>query len=75
MQRIPLTAVRFFRHRPKVADRSSQMSDEHLPSGYYIPRRWSGQLMLIDQHGERVYVRTVSARAQPGCLDERRSTP
>ena len=31
--------------------------------------------MLINQHSERIHVRTVSARAKPSCLDQRRSAP
>ena len=31
--------------------------------------------MLINQHSERIHVRTVSARAKPSCLDHRRSAP
>ena len=75
VQRTPPTAIPFPRHRPKVADRGSEMSSEHLPSGYDVLRRRRGQLMLIDQHGERIHVRTVDTRAKPGRLDQRRSAP
>jgi len=51
------------------------MSGQRFPSGYDMLRCRSGQLVLIDQYGERIHVRAASARAEPGRFDQRRSAP